>query len=177
MQALVHSIFSYGCIIWLVGKESKNTVNKIIRACARFVTCKSKYDTISDDVNEFGWMVAKNIVSFELAKFTYKIINECAPTFFINYLNLEGLNFNTRNNTYCKPLSCPKTTIGKKSFRYRAMQAWLNLPEKVRSSAKHVSFDVFKLQTKRILIEKQLCERMIEIFDLIDDYEFENILL
>lgn len=47
MQALVMSILNYANIIWLCGRKNKNSVERIIRSCARFVLCKGKYDSIS----------------------------------------------------------------------------------------------------------------------------------
>jgi hypothetical protein len=57
VEALVLSILYYACPIWLIGKNNKKSADKIIRSCARFVYCKRKYDSISDNINvDLNWL-------------------------------------------------------------------------------------------------------------------------
>lgn len=176
IQALVHSIFSYGCAVWLVGKKNLESVNKIIRTCSRFVSGKLKYDSISDDVNAYGWLNAKNVVAFEVSKLTFKILNECGPKVFNNYLNMESKNVCTRNKSYILPPLNVKTQIGKKSFRYRAAKTMMTLPNNLQENVYVTNLVNFKKQVKNVLIDKQRTERMTEILALIDEYEFDNLL-
>lgn len=175
VQALVNSIYTYACPVWLIGKKNITGIDKIIRACARFISGKSKYDSIIDDINNYGWLLAQNVVNFELMKISYKILNECGPTYFKNYLTLANDTKCTRNKTYSEPLLNIKNNIAKKSFRYRALKKKiLNVPELSLEYIRHVNFTVFKNFVKTFLIDKQRAERMSEIFELIDNYEFEN---
>lgn len=130
---------------------------------------------ISDEVNEYNWLFANNIVKLELSKLTYKILKGCVPDFFQNYIILESETMQTRNKTYCVPSLVCKTAVGKKSFRYRAQNNWLNIPPCFTSSIGNSTFYVFKKKAKNLLINNQYEERMRVIFEMIDNFEFESI--
>lgn len=84
VQALVNSIYTYACPVWLIGKNNLNIIDKIIRVCARFIAGKSKYDSIIDDINEYEWLLAQNIVKVELSKLAHKMMGDSGPEYFKN---------------------------------------------------------------------------------------------
>jgi hypothetical protein len=174
IQALVHSLLKYGCVVWLMGSKNTTIIDKVIRSCARFVSCKLKYDSISDEINEYGWLYAKNMVKFELCKMYYKIMNESCPDMFKNYFNGVKETICTRSSKYMKPgFNCNKA-VGKKAFKYRAQLIWLNLPDNIRNEVTTTNFNVFKKTTKDEFLCEQYNDRMNVIIDMIDEYEFEN---
>jgi hypothetical protein len=106
----------------------------------------------------------------------YKILNNIVPVYFKNYVSIESETIQTRNNLYKQPLLIPKSAIGKKSFRYRSQQNWLNLPENLQTTYTTSSLIVFQEACKTFLINKQRTVRMKELFDMIDEYEFYNMM-
>jgi hypothetical protein len=66
--------------------------------------------------HSFGWLFAKSIVKFELCKLSFKMLNECGPVFYNNYLSMEYEMMSTRNKMYLEPVLKYKTAVGKKKF-------------------------------------------------------------
>jgi hypothetical protein len=176
VQSLVCSIFNYAAPVWLFSKHNFNEINKIIRACARFIYNKSKYDGISDNINvDLEWLVAENVVKLEMGKVVCKILNGTCPKYFDNYISEIGeCSRITRSNEYVVPSMQINNGMGKRSFKYRASKFWLSLPTDMKESCKHVSFTIFKADLKQYLLNNQCTERMIDLFDIIDIFE-ENI--
>lgn len=86
------------------------------------------------------------------------------------YLSLVNDTRCTRNKVYSEPVQSAKSNIAKKSFRYRAQKVILSIPE----FNPDVNFNAFKTFVKTLFIDKQRTERMHEIFELINDFEFDN---
>jgi hypothetical protein len=173
VQSLVKSIYNYAAPVWLVGSNNIKCIDRVIRDCARFIFIKAKFDSISDNINvDLEWLTAKNICNFEMSKLAFKMINECGPKYFNNYICLGTKCIrDTRNSSYLEPDLVFKSKIGQKCFMYRASKLWLDLPKSITSVYKNISFNVFKDLTKTHFIGVQSTERMIQLFELIDEYE------
>lgn len=175
VQALVKSILSYGATVWMTGNKNLCCMDKITRACSRFVYCKSKFESISDYVNEMRWLYDKDLCKLEVCKLTYKMVNDIGPKFFSNYICQPENLINTRNRTYVQPQNS-SNSIAKKSFQYRASEILYNLPDFVTQSIKNVSFRAFSKNVKSLLLDNESAKRMFEIFELIDSLEFDNMI-
>lgn len=167
-----------------VGKHNIVNINKIIRACGRFIFSKNKYESITDNINvDLEWLTAENIVQSELCKMSHKMLNGIGPTYFHKYLSDSNVNYrSTRNIAYYEPSIMINNNIGKRSFKYRASVAWLNLPEYIKDKCKNMSVPMFKNAVKKCLLHDQNTRRMYELFEIIDVYDqifpgYENFIM
>lgn len=171
IQALVLSLTNYATPIWLISMKNLNLIDKLIKTCARFIFNKSKYDSISDILNvDLDWLNAKNLCLFEMAKLSYRMMNNTGPELFHNYLELQQTNERTTRNQSYISLNISHGW-GAKSFKTRASNAWVKLPELIQINSNIFSLMTFKKLVKNHFINLQRTDRMREIFELIDDYE------
>jgi hypothetical protein len=106
------------------------------------VTCKCKFDPISQDINEvLMWLTCKNRMSFEILKLAFPIYDGRGSKYFANYLCLDESEPRvTRSNTYIRPSIAAKTWCGERSFKYEASQLWLELPDVIKNCSSYPSF-------------------------------------
>lgn len=173
VQALVMSIIKYACPVWLVGSNNLKCVDNIIRKCARFIYNKSKFDNISDEINvDLEWLNATNCCKFEIIKLAVNMNNNVCPKYFYQYLCHDEREIrSTRRSDYVEPNILYHNGIMKKSFLFRASKLWLNLPVVISEKSNNMSMIEFKKQVKDMLLNVQRTDRIIELFEIIDNHE------
>lgn len=174
VQALILPIIMYCCPIWLVGSSNLKCINNILRRCARFVYGKSKFDSISDEIIvDLEWLNANltNCCKFEMSKIAFNMYNNIGPGIFRDYICQEKRIVRaTRTVTYSEPnIIC--NGLMRKSFQYRASKTVLNLPVRITEKLRNLSIIEFKRLVKCELVHEQCTERMVELFDILDDHD------
>lgn len=173
--ALVFSILNYVSCIWMRTKANQETAYKVIRACTRFICNKAKYDSICDIINvDLEFLHPKYLYQYELLKIAYKInINEC-PKYFINYFsNNDCHTVITRKKSYVSNMNGSANNMLRNSFKIKASELWSNLPNSIIDVIPLISFKTFKKLIFSHLLNQQQTARMYDIFNEIDDYEFD----
>lgn len=133
-------------------------IDTVIRRCARYVTSKQKFDSISSDIcNDLEWLFCNNRTKYETAIFAFKAAFSPANSVFFNYVDFSHENTRaTRNQPYFEPLHRTHSNWGKKSFKYRAVENWLQLPREVFTSTSGAfSLNIFKSNLKTHLLSQQ----------------------
>lgn len=177
IRALVLSILNYASCIWIKAcKSNQETVNRIIRACVRFIYCKNKYDSLCDIINiDLGLLLPDFMYQYEIAKLCFKFFSNSAPDYFNNYLATSVSTIRqTRRNAYTILKPSHSSKMGRKSFRFNAEKVWSQLPESIRNIINVISFPQFKKWSFNYFLDNQRTNRMYELFNLIDDYENDN---
>jgi len=140
----------------LGGTSNFKAIDKIIKACGRFVLGLQKYDSVSSDLtNELKWLKSKYLLKFECLKICYHIINLTCPNQFKDYLLVNNFNnIKTRQANYCKTAQKTNSLWGNNSFRQFASHEWINLPESLKNCTS-ISFSSFKSKLLEHLIHLQ----------------------
>ena len=125
-------------------KTKKNIarLQKVQNFAARIVTGAKKYDHITLMLKELYWLpVAKQLEVRDILM-AFKCIKELAPPSLCNTFSIRR-QVHTRNTRDKDKLNIPcfKSATGQRSFSYRAVQLWNDLPE---SLANIESFNVLK---------------------------------
>jgi len=157
VNALILSKLKYAASVWFKGSKANfKAIDKIIKACGRFVLGLQKYDCVSSDLNnELKWLKSKYLLKFECLKICYHIINLSCPNQFKDYLLVNTFNnIKTRQANYCKTTLKTNSLWGKNSFRQFASHEWINLPESLKNCTS-TSFNSFKSRILEHLLHSQ----------------------
>jgi len=90
-DSLVMSHIRYCCIVWLTNRKNHMIIDRIIRATARFVMNKRKYDGISDICTNLRILLSKYLYKFETLKFGYWSTFRCSSGVFRNERSISEL--------------------------------------------------------------------------------------
>jgi hypothetical protein len=156
VRSLVLSKLYYSAVVWFNGSKAHlNAIDKLIRTCARYALDKRKYDSVSLEMTStLKWLNCKYRIQFELLKFSFKIVYDICPDIFKNYLDLTPVPIrSTRSGTRVSNSITCNSTWGKRSFRYRASEVWINLPSYLKSVS---SYPLFKKLVYDYLHDLQL---------------------
>ena len=128
----------------LYGISSHNTgrLQKFQNSCARLIFRKSKYDHVSEILNELHWLPAEARPYFKLICYVYKCIHDLAPSYLSELIVVRrdhdlSLNVPRRSNM-----------IGDRAFSSAGPRLWNALPVEIRFCN---TFDKFKRQLKHFL--------------------------
>ncbi|CAL8143432.1 unnamed protein product [Orchesella dallaii] len=168
INAFIFSVLSYASIIWMnnLNNACMSMIDKVIKAAARYVLNKRKYDSLTKNIcSDLEWLFSKGKYVLECLKMTYMFTYTSQCGYFNNYLDFSYTTVQkTRNNVYRKPATSPKTIWGERSFKYRAVNMWLQLPNFI-TSYNTSSINNFKKAVLAYLLTKQSDELIIEYND------------
>jgi len=124
IKAMVFPHINYMICIWGATKKSLITqVDSIIRAAARLVMGKRKYDPISEDIcTKLRWLMVSELEKKGVLRNMYKWLRlNTIPEFFHNYI-LTNSDMHGRENRRSSDLrqDTMHTEAWRKSFKYRA---------------------------------------------------------
>jgi len=131
INAYVLSVLNYASIIWLKPSKSNYVnVKKILNRSARFIFRRRFNESVSEEINDkLKWLTPKYKYQFEVLKFAFSIINNCAPDYFNNYLIFNNFTTKqTRNHTYHVAIQDNYHT-SVNTIKFNATQLWLDLPD------------------------------------------------
>jgi len=143
---LLSKLFYAPCVWFKSSKAGKNKINNIIRSCARYVLCKSKFDSIALDNNDkLEWLNCDYRFKFKCLKLTYLVLSQQCPTMFRDYVCLDDIScICTRN--------CSHFSTGPKSLQCAMALESTKLPNELQSCN---SYNIFKHNTYKYLLNRQ----------------------
>jgi len=150
------SIINYMCIIW-GGASTKvlRTVEKSIRACARFILWTKKYDPVQTQITDtLHWLMPKYLYQHATLCFGHDILFNNCPGYFCNYITFFDTRCDvSRNKYYVKPISAPpKNKYGNRILLNSFSDFWNQLPSEIRALDDR---NLFKNYSKNHLLSKQ----------------------
>ena len=107
-EALVHAFVSSrldycNCLLYGVGETQLNRLQSVLRAAARLVLRKLKYDSISADMRDrLHWLPVKQRIEFKICVLVFKCRSSEAPVYLSEMLHTVQLN--ARRDTTSVPI-------------------------------------------------------------------------
>ena len=151
-EALVHAFVSSrldycNCLLYGIGETLLSRLQSVLRAAARLVLRKLKYDSISADIRDrLHWLPVKQRIEFKICVLVFKCRLNEAPVYLSEMLHAVqcptryNLWSDTRLN-YDIP-RCSSVRSGPRSFAVSGPTLWNSLPKEC------VSLSVFKTGLK-----------------------------
>ena len=151
IKGLVFSKMFYCSSVW--SNTSATNINKlqaIQNFAARIVTRSRKFDHITPILKQLRWIPVKDHLYYRDALLTFKCMNGMAPTNLSSRFSKRG-TISGRSTRNANKLDIPryKTATGQRSFLYRAVTIWNNLPSDIKLSS---SMNIFKRKLKNHLL-------------------------
>jgi len=155
INALVFSKLYYCSSVWSnMTMSNVNKLQKVQNFAARIVSNTRKYDHITPVLKKLKWLPVKNYLYYRDATLAFKCMTGLAPNYLCNKFICRGdvSKINTRNSQL---LNIPlfKTTTGQRSFLYRVVNIWNNLPTDIKL-CKNVAG--FKIKLRKYLLNEFL---------------------
>ena len=143
IKGLVFSKMFYCSSVW--SNTSVTNINKlqaIQNFAARIVTRSRKFDHITPILKQLCWIPVKDHLFYRDALLTFKCMNGMAPTNLCSRFIKRG-TISGRSTRNANILDIPryKTATGQRSFLYRAVTIWNNLPSDIKLSS---TMNIFK---------------------------------
>ena len=149
INSLAFSKLFYCSSMWSsTTKKNIARLQKVQNFAARIVTGARKYEHITPMLKELHWLpVAKQLEVRDILM-AFKCIKGLAPPSLCNKFSTRS-QVHTRNTRNKDKIHIPsfRSTAGQRSFSYRAVQLWNDLPE---SLANIESFNVLRIQLKDV---------------------------
>jgi hypothetical protein len=127
----------FGLPDYLIGK-----LQRIQNNAARILTRTAKYDHITPILQDLHWLPVESRIKFKILLLTYKCLNNLAPEYLSELLNLylPSRSLRSANNL---DLVIPVTRLksyGDRSFSYAAPTLWNSLPLEIKSASTSATF-------------------------------------
>ena len=117
---------------------------------ARLITGPYKYDHITPVLKSLHWLPVEQRIWYKITVLGFKCINESAPVYLQNLVELYTPRRTLRSSSDKLILSIPivRTLYDERSFRYHCAVEWNTLPYDIHSCE---SLDSFKAKLKTYL--------------------------
>ena len=148
IHSLVLSKIFYCSVVWSnTAAKNVEKLQLVQNFAARIITGKSKFDHISPILQELGWMTVHNRLIYRDTLQIYKCLNDLSPRY-LGELFKQRASVHQYSTRQTHDLIIPKcqTSIGQKTFHYRAVKLWNNLDDKIKSIE---NIREFKLELKK----------------------------
>ena len=158
-KAIVHALVCsridfYNCLYYGLPNTKIQRLQRIQNCAARLIFRKKKFDHITPYLIELHWLPVNSRIKFKLLVLTYKCLNNLAPSYLRDLLQLKSyseFNLRSRDNPYLLRTSTPKLVSGgDRAFSIAAPVEWNKLPIAIQSAE---SIDTFKRQLKTHLFQ------------------------
>ena len=155
INALIFSRMYYCSSVWSnTAKKNINKLQSVQNFAARIVSGLRKYDHVTPVLRRLEWLPVQDMLNFRDAIMTFKCIKGLAPLYLSEKFELKSElhNVNTRHKN---DLNIPlyTSTSGQRTFHFRAVTLWNNLPNNIKNIN---SLSSFKKEYKRILLDRFL---------------------
>lgn len=140
--SIIQSRFDYCSIIW--GNAGKGCLDKLQKLQNRSLRIVLQVDWYFPSKNLFDILKIDNLSdrrNKQTLHMMYKIAYDMIPGEFLKYFVPKEFYYGLRNAHKCFELSKPRTNFKKRSFSYRGIKDWNQLPRNL----KDMSFTSFKL--------------------------------
>ena len=155
INALVFSKLYYCSSVWSNTTMSNvNKLQKVQNFAARILSNTRKYDYITPVLKKLKCLFVKNYLYYRDATLAFKCMIGLAPNYLCNKFICRG-DVSKRNTRNSQLLNIPlfKTTTGQRSFSYRVVNIWNNLPTDIRLCK---NFAGFKIKLRKYLLNEFL---------------------
>ena len=128
-------------------------IQKVQNAAAKVIYKHKNYDHVTPLLKELHWLPVQQRILFKFLLLTYKALNNEAPSYLRNLLNLHKPIRNLRSSSDTLLLDIPKTRLksyGDRAFSVGAPRLWNTLPFTLRNSS---STAVFKKKLKTFFLK------------------------
>ena len=126
-------------------------LQRVQNAAAKIISGARTYEHVTPSLRELHWLPVKKRIEFKVPLSTYKALNDMAPEYLKDMLNIQRGRYTLRS-TESIMLMIPRTkfkTRGNRSFAAAAPKLWNKLPVQVRRSQ---DIQTFKSRLKTHLI-------------------------
>lgn len=156
VNALIFSVISYAICIWGNNLSSNNCVkvDNLIKQTAKYVLNKLKYDHVTTLIcNDLEWLLFKYKLMYDNICMAYKMTFLSQNEAIQNYLDFTFIeSTSTRRSQYRTPNIKTTSHWGEKSFKYKSVLQWLQLPD-----------DVLENMNKFTLFKKKLMSHILSL--------------
>ena len=141
-KSIIQSRFDYCSIVW--GNAGKGILDRLQKLQNRALRIILKVDWRFPSHNLYGILNIDNLSdrrNKQILHMMYKIAHDMIPGDFLKYFVLKEFYYGLRNSNKCLELPKPRTNFKKRSFSYRGIKEWNQLPR----GLKDMSFNIFRL--------------------------------
>ena len=154
-SAVLSRIDYCNCIFAGLPDFNLDRLPQVMNAAARVISCRRKYDHISDVLQDLHWLWVPQRIEFKLCFMVYKALHNLAQLYLAELCipvtvvagRQQLCSSSTGNLVVTKPLS----EFGKRAFAFAGPHAWNNPPQTIKSST---SVAVFKTHLKTHLFRQ-----------------------
>lgn len=133
VSSFILSIINYAAVVWLGKTSSANLdkIDKIIKSAAKYVLMLRKFDSVSHEIcHELEWLYSKYLYKYNLILFMHNTLRSTDNDYFYNYLDFSNSTVQcTRSQPYISPNVVTQSNWGKCTFKFRAVDEWLKIPD------------------------------------------------
>ena len=157
VHAFVSSRLDYcNCLLYGIGETLQSRLQSVLRAAARLVLHKLKYDSISADIRDrLHWLPVKQRIELKIYVLVFKCRLNDAPVYLSDMLHAvqRPTRYNLRSDTRLNYdiLRCSSVRSGPRSFAVSGPTLWNSLPNFLKECR---SLSVFKTGLKTWLFKK-----------------------
>ncbi len=155
INGLVFSKLYYCSSVWSNTTDSNiKKFQRVQNFAARIVTNTRKYDHITPALKSLKWTPVKTNLYFRDAVMAFKCMMGMVPEYLSNKFSTRG-SVSGRKTRNSEKLHIPlcKTKAGQRSFSYRIVNIWNNLPLFVKTSE---CLSIFKSRLRKHLLNEYL---------------------
>ena len=155
INALVFSKLYYCSSVWSSTTNKNIEKLQLVQNFAARICCGvRKFDHITPALKDLRWMPVKQQLYLRDATLTFKCMAGCAPEYLTKLFTTREQT-SGRSTRNCQKLQIPlfKTSTGQKSFIFRAVTIWNNLPQSLKLS---MNFKDFKRKLRNTLLKSFL---------------------
>ena len=152
IRSIVFSKLYYCSSVWAnITASNISKLQAVQNFAARIIMKSRKFDHITPLLNELHWIPVKLHLLYRDAVLTFKCLNGTTPESlsqqFVRRADISGRC--TRNSN---SLDIPffKSATGQRTYHYRAVSLWNELPENIKCSS---SISIFKHKLRKYLLE------------------------
>jgi len=152
--AMIMSLINYMPAVWGTTKDKYlRIIENVIRALARLVLSKRKFDPISSLIKkELNWLFPKQMCEYRTLCIMYKLVVIKSVPFFDNYFDIVSNRHNhctrSANGNIWSEFS-PKSELGLSCLKFRGARGWNKLPEAIRRIP---NYDRYKVELKKWIL-------------------------
>ena len=101
-------------------------------SCARVICKKSKFESISNEINTLGWFTVNNMYKYSICVFVYLTLNNLVPDYFTDHVRIKDTPYFTRNpNHICTKEHIPIKSYSSDIISVTSCRLWNNLPNEL----------------------------------------------